>query len=328
MSTIFEINSWRMQMPLDSDSAALVDKLAELALPRYETLTPDQARSAMAAARRAAAIEPPMVGSVRDLEIPAPHGRIPARLYRPLNAHGQTPALVFFHGGGWVLGDLDSHDILCRRLANAGGCAVLAVDYRLAPENKFPAAIEDAITATHWTFANAQMLDIDPDRIAVGGDSAGANLAAVVSHFARDEGKPRIRLQLLIYPVTELAFSHPSHQLKEDHLPVLGETMVWFREHYLSSPEHQQDWRASPLLAKSFSALAPAYVLTVGYDPLSDEGAAYAGKLEQAGVKTTHRHFPGQIHGFLTMGVAFPTTKLAISEIGQALQESLANMVS
>jgi acetyl esterase len=173
-------------------------------------------------------------------------------------------------------------------------------------------------------FANAQMLDIDPERIAVGGDSAGATLAAVVCHIARDEGKPRIRLQVLIYPVVELAFTYPSHQLREDHLPVLGETMIWFREHYLSGPEHQQDWRASPLLAKSFSALPPAYVLTAGYDPLSDEGAAYAGRLEQAGVQVTHRHFAGQIHGFLTMGVEFPTTKLAISEIGQALKRSLA----
>jgi acetyl esterase len=314
-------------MPLDPDSAALIAKLAELSLPRYETLTPDQARSAMAAARRAAAIEPPVVGSVRDLEITAPHGKIPARLYQPLEAQGQIPGLVFFHGGGWVLGDLESHDILCRRLANAGGCAVLAVAYRLAPENKFPAAIDDAITATQWAFANAQMLDIDPDRMAVGGDSAGATLAAVVSHVARDEGKSRIRLQLLIYPVAELAFSHPSHRLKEDHLPVLGETMIWFREHYLSGPEQQQNWRASPLLAKSFSALPPAYVLTAGYDPLSDEGAAYAGRLEQAEVQVTHRHFPGQIHGFLTMGVGFPTTKLAISEIGQALKQALAKAV-
>jgi acetyl esterase len=311
-------------MPLDADSAALISKLAELGLPRYETLTPDQARNAMAAARHAAAIKPPSVGELSDLKIPSAHGEIPARLYRPIGAGGQIPGLVFFHGGGWVLGDLESHDILCRRLANAGECAVLAVDYRLAPEHKFPAAVEDAITATQWAFANAQMLDIDLDRIAVGGDSAGAALAAVVCHMARDEGKPRICLQLLIYPVVELAFTHPSHKLKEDHLPVLGKTMIWFREHYLSDPKQQHDWRASPLLAKSFSALPPAYVLTAGYDPLSDEGAAYADRLEQAGVQVTSRHFAGQIHGFLTMGVGFPTTKLAISEIGQALKQSLS----
>jgi acetyl esterase len=314
-------------MPLDTDSAALIAKLAELGLPRYETLTPEQARSAMAAARRAAAVEPPSIGSVRDLEIPSSHGKILARLYRPIDARGQIPGLVFFHGGGWVLGDLESHDILCRRLANAGECAVLAVDYRLAPEHKFPAAIEDAIAAIRWTFANALMLDMDPDRIAVGGDSAGANLAAVICHVARDDGRLPIRLQLLIYPVVALAFTHPSHQLKEDHLPVLGETMIWFREHYLSGPEQQQDWRASPLLAKSFSALSPAYILTAGYDPLSDEGTAYARRLEQAGVKVTHRHFPGQIHGFLTIGVGFPTTKAAISDIGKELKQSLARAV-
>jgi acetyl esterase len=223
------------------------------------------------------------------------------------------PVLIFFHGGGWVLGDLESNDILCRRLANAGQCAVLAVDYRLAPENKFPAAVDYAIAATAWLFENATSLQVDPRRVATGGDSAGANLAAVVAHKARDAGAPAFRFQLLIYPVVELDFSHSSHQLGEAALPVLGNTMVWFRDHYLNGPEHRSDWRASPRLAKSFAWLPPAFVLTAGYDPLSDE----------SGVAVAHRHFAGQFHGFLTMGVNFPTTESALAEIGTALQQAL-----
>jgi acetyl esterase len=225
-------------MALDPDSAAFVTRLRELDLPRYETLSPEQARAAMAAARQAAAVQPPPIGETRDIEIPAGEGKVGARLYRPVSAKGALPGLIFFHGGGWVLGDLESHDILCRRLSNAGECAVLAVDYRLAPENKFPAAVDDAIAATRWAFANAATLGVDQAKIAVGGDSAGANLAAVVALVALDEGAPRICFQVLIYPVVELAFTHPSHKLDEDALPVLGETMVWFRDHYLQDPDH------------------------------------------------------------------------------------------
>jgi acetyl esterase len=304
-------------MPLDPDSAALVARLREINPPRYETLKPDEARAASAAARQAAAIEPPAIGETRDLRIPTDDGFVDARLYRPVGATGTVPGLVFFHGGGWVLGDLDSHDILCRRLSNAAHCAVLAVDYRLAPESKFPAAVNDTVAATRWAFANASALGIDAARLGVGGDSAGANLAAVVALNARDGGEAKISFQLLIYPVVELAFSHPSHKLDEAHLPVLGETMIWFRDHYLEDPSHVSDWRASPLLAKDFTGLPPAYVLTAGYDPLMDEGAAYARKLEDANVAVDQRYYPGQIHGFLTIGTNFTTTGTAIADIGQ-----------
>jgi acetyl esterase len=277
----------------------------------------------MAVARRAADIQPPPIAQSCEVKIPVADHTIKARLYRPVAGNAVVPVLIFFHGGGWVLGDLESHDILCRRLANAGQCAVLAVDYRLAPENKFPAAIDDAIAATAWLFENAASLQVDPRRVAIGGDSAGANLAAVVAHEARDAGAPAIRFQLLIYPAVELGFAHASHQLKEDALPVLGETMIWFRDHYLDSPSDRADWRASPLLAKTFSGLPPAYILTAGYDPLADEGRAYAEKLAGGGAAVEHRHYAGQIHGFLTMGVNFPTTASALNEIGTALRQAL-----
>lgn len=309
-------------MAFDPDCAALVARFRELRLPRYETLTPAEARAAMAAAREAAKLEPPPIGATLDLVIPCGTHQIAARLYRPLGGAGVLPALLFFHGGGWVLGDLSSHDILCRHLANAGNCAVLAVEYRLAPEHKFPAAIEDAIAATQWAVANAGELEIDPDAIAVGGDSAGATLATVVAHLSRDGKLPRFALQLLIYPTVDLNFTYPSHALQDEALPVLSKTMVWFRDHYLPSASDRSDWRASPLLAERFEGLPSAYVLTAGYDPLCDEGAAYAARMRDAGVAVSHRHYPGQIHGFLTMGPGFPTTKGALAEIGAALKQA------
>src|SRR5262249_38728431 len=190
-------------MSFDPDCAALVDRLRELNLPRYETMTPAQAREAMAAARKAAALEPPAIAETQDLVAQTSAGGLPARLYRPSIDAASRPTLVFFHGGGWVLGDLDSHDILCRRVSIAGKANVIAFDYRLAPESKFPAAVDDAIAAVRWVFDNSSALQLDPGRIGVGGDSAGANLAAIATHQCRDEGSSRIAFQLLIYPVVD-----------------------------------------------------------------------------------------------------------------------------
>jgi acetyl esterase len=307
-------------MPFDPDCAAFVARLRELNLPRYETLTPPEAREAMTAARKVAAVVPPPVAEVRDITVETSEGSLRARLYRPATDAALRPALVFFHGGGWVLGDLDSHDILCRRLSIAGNSNIIAFDYRLAPERKFPAAVDDAIAATEWVFENTSTLQFDSDRIGVGGDSAGANLAATVTHHFRDEVAQRIAFQLLIYPVVDSTFSYPSHALDEPGLPVLGSTMLWFRDFYLNSKDDQKDWRASPLLAKNFFNLPPSYVLTAGYDPLADEGTAYVARLSEAGVPVFHRHFPGQIHGFLTMGAQFPTTECALFDIGKWIQ--------
>jgi acetyl esterase len=307
-------------MTFDPDCAALVTRLHELNLPRYETMTPLQAREAMAAARASAAIEPPAIAESRDIIAETSEGSLRARLYRPGNDEEPRPTLVFFHGGGWVLGDLDSHDILCRRLSIAGKSNVIAFNYRLAPESKFPAAANDAIAAVEWVFKNALALRLDPRRIGVGGDSAGANLAATAAHQRRDTGAQDIAFQLLIYPAVDMAFSFPSHRLDEPGLPVLGSTMLWFRNFYLNSVDEQKDWRASPLLAKSFLNLPPSYILTAGFDPLADEGAAYVTKLSNAGVPVFHRHFPGQIHGFLTIGPQFPTTEGALFDIGNWIE--------
>lgn len=309
-------------MPLDQDCAALVALIAERRPPRNETLSPEQARAGMKAAREAAALPPPPISEIRDLKIPAIERDIAARLYVPSEAGASGSGLIYFHGGGWVLGDLESHDILCRRIANESNCRVIAVDYRLAPEHKFPAAFDDAVDAVRWIFAHARELGLDARQLMIGGDSSGANLAAGVTQELR-EGGLQLRMQILLYPTTDLDFAFPSHALAGDQFPVLKKTMLWFRDNYLGSVEQRADWRASPLKAESFTDLPPAYVVTAGYDPLRDEGIAYAHKMIEAGVPVTHRHYPGQIHAFLTIGTAFPTTEWAIRDIGRAIKDQI-----
>jgi acetyl esterase len=289
--------------------------------PAFETGTAAQARAMYREGRAAVSPEPPDVASVRDLTAPGPGGAIPMRLYRGAGTgDGPLAVLMFFHGGGWVIGDIDTHDVVCRRLANAAGCAVVSVDYRLAPEHKFPAAVEDCIAATLWVAAEAAALGLDGTRMALGGDSAGGNLAAVVALHARDNGGPALRLQLLIYPATEFAMSHPSHETRGEGYLLTHSTMKWFRNAYLRSDADIADWRASPLRAPDLSRLPPAYVITAGFDPLSDEGAAYADRLRAAGVAVHHAHLPGQIHGFMTMGKLIPAADGATTEAGKALQ--------
>ncbi len=310
-------------MSLDQDSAELVARLREIKAPRYETFTPEEARAAMAASRKAAALVPPPINAVREITMASAYGdAIKARLYVPSD-RAVMPLMVFFHGGGFVLGDLDSHDILCRRLAIASDCAVLAVDYRLAPEHKFPAAVEDAIASVEWVLAHAVELGIDGTHIGLGGDSAGANLAAVVALHRKRSGLPQQACQVLLYPVTDLQCELPSHQIALDGLPVVGDTMVWFRDHYLESTQQRADWRASPLQAEDVTGMPPTLILTAGYDPLMDEGRAYAAKLRDAGVAVTEKHYAGQLHGFLTIGARFPTTETAIAEIASFMREEL-----
>jgi acetyl esterase len=262
--------------------------------------------------------EPPELESVKPLWIPAPHGSIAARIYLPRTLRktdGLAPGLVFFHGGGWVIGDLDSHDVVCRKLADEGQLIVISVDYRLAPEHKFPAAVDDAIAATKWIAGNAGQLGIDANRLIVGGDSAGGNLAAVVAIAAREANGPAIAGQLLIYPAIDFAMTHASHSEPETSILLTHSVIRWFRDQYLNAEADAGDWRASPVRAKTLAGLPPAYVLTVGADPLRDEGDDYAGRLRQAGVAVTHRSFPGQFHGFFTMGKLLQQANVAAGEI-------------
>jgi acetyl esterase len=308
-----------MPVVLDPDAAAIFKAFQEAGRPAYETLTPAEARAYYLQARVVTNPEPPELQSVKPLSIPSPSGAIPVRIYTPLKLRqtgGLAPCLVFFHGGGWVIGDLDTHDVACRKLAHEGELIVISVDYRLAPEHKFPAAVDDAITATKWIADNAKQLGIDPSRLMVGGDSAGGNLAAVVSLSARDNGGPSIAGQVLIYPATNFAMKQPSHSEPETSILLTHTVIKWFRDHYLNDLSDGQDWRASPALATTLAGLPPAYVLTAGADPLRDEGNEYAARLKEAGVAVTTKTFPGQFHGFFTMGKLLQQANVAASDIG------------
>ena len=308
-----------MPVTLDPDAAAVFKAFQEAGRPPYETVSPAEARELYLKGRFVSNPEPPELASVEPLTIPSPAGPIPARVYTPTRlrkANGLAPGLVFFHGGGWVIGDLDSHDVVCRKLADEGELMVVSVDYRLAPEHKFPAAVDDAITATTWIAGHAKEFGIDASRLSVGGDSAGGNLAAVVAISARDGNGPDIAGQLLIYPAIDFAMTHPSHREPETSILLTHSVIPWFRDHYLNGAADVHDWRASPARARTLIGLPPAYVLTAGADPLRDEGDEYARRLKEAGVAVTHRTFPGQFHGFFTMGKLLQQANVAAGEIG------------
>src|SRR5690242_9282559 len=310
-------------MALDRDAERVLEMVRLSGRPPYETLSAPEARKLFLAAREVLAPDPPPVAEIRELSAPGPTGAaIPLRLYRgATTTPGETlPALVYFHGGGWVIGNLDTHDSLCRHLANAARCIVVAVDYRLAPEHKFPAAVEDCFAATSWVAQEATALGVDPERLAVGGDSAGGNLAAVVSLIARDRGAPELRCQALLYPTVECSMTHASHDRFAEGYVLTRPTMKWFREHYLRGPADVADWRASPLRAADLSGVVPALVLTAGNDVLCDEGEAYARRLQQAGVPVQLRKFPDQIHGFLTMGKIIRAAQPALDDVAATLR--------
>ena len=307
---------------LDPDAQAVLDAAIKAGAPPVETQTPEEARATVKA-RRAALNQPvPFVAEVRNLTAPGPGGPIPMRLYRAkmVEELRSQPCLMFFHGGGWVFGDLDTHDVTCRHLANAAECTVISVGYRLAPEHKFPAAFEDSFAATQWVAANARELAIDPDRLAVGGDSAGGNLATTVAMAAARSEGPKLTYQVLIYPVADLQMTDESYQTVGEGYLLTTKAMVWFRDHYLRNVDDIGDWRASPLRAQSFAGLPPAYVVTAGCDPLCDEGVAYAKLLEKNGIPVTYRHRPGQMHGFIGMSGFIKAADEVIADIGQALK--------
>ena len=291
---------------LHPDAIRLMEMVRASGRPPFQDLSVAEAREAYAAGRALLQPAPVEVASWRGLDIPGPGGAIPLRLYCGLGAGERSPGLLYLHGGGWVLGGLDSHDGVCRRLANAAACRVLAVDYRLAPEHRFPAAVEDAAAALVWLGDHAASLGIDPAQLSVGGDSAGGNLAAVLALMARDGAVPPVGAQMLLYPVTDFAMDTPSYAAMTEELPLTAATMRWFIDHYAPEPEARLDWRASPGRAARLGGTAAAFVLTAGNDPLADEGRAYAARLEAEAVAVTALHMTGHVHGFLTMGGVIP----------------------
>lgn len=309
-------------MRLDPGAQSVLDLIKEVGRPPLHTLAPTEARVAYAGSRRVLQPPAPEVATVRDLSCPGPAGRIGLRLYRGISAptDGALPCLVFLHGGGWVIGDLESHDQLCRSLANHAGAAVIAVDYRLAPEAPYPAAVEDAAAAWRYVVAEAAALGIDPARIAVGGDSAGGNLAAVLALMARDGALPAPCFQVLLYPSTDLAANTPAHQRFTEGYPLSTTTMRWFVDHYAPEKARRYEWQASPLRVANLSGVAPALVMTCGHDPLVDEGIAYARRLDEEDVPVTHLHIADQMHGFLTMGRLIPASDLTVRQVASALR--------
>jgi acetyl esterase len=312
-------------MALDPQAQAVLDLVVKSGRPAYHTLSPKEARQLFRETRPASTPSPPAIGSVRPVTADGPHGPIPLRVYRPAGVPDSTPlpAYVSFHGGGWVIGDLDTHDVLGRQLTAESGASVVSVEYRLAPEHKFPAAIDDAWAATRWVVAHAGELGLDGRRLAVGGDSAGGNLAAVVSLLARDAGGPSIALQVLIYPVTDVADETGSYREFADGYLLTRDSMRWFIAHYLDTPDRAADWRASPLRAPSLAGLPPALVVTAGFDPLRDEGEAYARRLRDAGVRVDSVGYGGMIHGFVPMGRLIDTAAHAVTLIAGSLRQAL-----
>lgn len=309
---------------LDPQAKALLERIAAAGRPGVQTMSPTEARRAFRESRLPLQPPPADVASVEDRAIPGPHGPIGVRIYRPHGSRAteMLPALVYFHGGGFVVGDLDTHDTVCRALANAARCALVSVDYRLGPEHKFPAAMDEGVAAARWVADHSRELHIDFTRVAVGGDSAGANLATVVALIARDNGGPSLVFQLLIYPVTTYQHNTPSTaELGGGYLLTL-ETMHYYRDCYLNGPKDWTDWRCSPLLAPDLSRLPPALVITAGYDPLRDEGKTYADRLKAAGVETEYVCYQGMIHGFITMAKVLDTANDAIRISAAALTKA------
>jgi acetyl esterase len=313
-------------MGLERDAQTVIDMTLAAGRPPYHTLSPKEARQLFRETRAAVQPKPPEMALVTDLTADGPHGPVPLRLYRPRGVASGTPlpALVYYHGGGWVIGDLDTHDVVCRQLAEQSGIAVVSVDYRLAPEHKFPAAVDDAFAALAWAAGGGAAHGIDGRRLAVGGDSAGGNLAAVVSILARDQGGPAVSFQLLVYPVTDMASNAPSHTAFANGYLLTQDSMRWFIDHYLPSPKDASDWRASPRLAPSLQGLPPALVMTAGYDPLRDEGDEYARQLREAGNVVDHVCYGGMIHGFVGMGRLVATANRAIAHAGASLRQVFA----
>jgi acetyl esterase len=301
-----------MSSPLDPQAQHVLELGRQAHQPTFETGTPDEARHAYEKGFPDLQGEREPVASVSECTIAGPGGPLRLRLYRGHGAPAAgAPALLYLHGGGWVIGNLCSHDEICRWFANIAACVVVAPDYRLAPEHKFPAALEDCQAALAFLRETGGVLDIDVARIAVAGDSAGGNLAAVLALLTRGDKNP-LTAQLLLYPNTDAAQTADSYRRFGEGFGLTASTMAWFRDHYVRDAADIEDWRVSPLRAKSLAGAAPAFVAIAGHDILADEGEAYARRLEADGVPMVLKHWPGQIHGFVSMGRHGPASRQAV----------------
>lgn len=298
----------------------ILDAASRSPLPLYHTVSPFTARRIYRDTR--AALAPKQRPELPEVRLLIANG-IPIRAYRPVV--GETlPALVFFHGGGWTIGDLDTHDVLCRQLAAGARCAVFSVEYRKGPESPFPAAVDDSLAATKYIVENSKALNVDPARVAVGGDSAGGNLSAVVALSM----KGKLAFQLLIYPATDQRGGHPSHQRNGQGYLLTRDSMDYFRKCYLPQQKDWTDWRASPLLAPSLQGAAPAFVLTAGFDPLVDEGREYAERLKAEGVEVEYRNYADMVHGFILFGGVVDTANTAVSDCCAALRRAFQKVTA
>jgi acetyl esterase len=305
-------------VPLDLKAQAYLEQLARLPGPPMHELSPADARAAMLAGAVALGAGPD-VGRVEDRLIPGAAGLLRVRITAP-EGPGPFPALVFYHGGGWVVGSIDTHDALCRALTCAASALVVSVEYRLAPEHPYPAGVDDAYAAASWVADHAADLGADAARLALGGDSAGGNLAAVVALKARDQGGPRLALQVLLYPITDYDFETPSYRECAEGYMLTRAAMIWFWDQYLADPDRRREPYASPLQAADLKGLPPALVVTAEYDPLRDEAEAYASRLRQAGVPVKLSRYDGMIHGFLRRSAFFDQGRAALDEVAAALR--------
>ena len=308
-------------MPLDPQVKRILADDQKLGLPAYHRLSPSRARQQML--NTSPPVDPKLsAAQVKDMTIPGPDAALPIRCYYP-RGDPPFPVVIYFHGGGWVMGNLDTHHAICHALAHTSGCLVVAVDYRLAPEHKFPAATQDAYTATCWVSHNADQIGADADRMAIMGESAGATLSTVTCMTIRERGGPRLALQVLVYPVTDCSFHTRSHKKYVDGYMLTREMMKWIWNHYLTDPKEAEDPYVSPLRAKNLGDLPRALVLTAEYDPLCDEGEAYVWRLKKAGVKVRHSRYEGVVHGFFRMTGRVDRARQALQEVSSFLKKGL-----
>lgn len=313
-------------MPLDPLLKVFLDELAAQPQPKLWELEPPAAREAFAALMQAVGPKDVPIGKVASLTVPGPGGFIAARSYLPVAAGSEPqPTLVFFHGGGFVIGSVETHDGLCRTLANLSACHVISVEYRLAPEHKFPSAVDDAFAALHWIETNAAQLGVDANRLAVAGDSAGAALAAVVCQLAHGAGAPKIAFQMLLFPVTHVGADMESRRTFASGYFLEAKDLDWFFNHYFGPEADRAQPKASPLLAGNLAGLPPAYVMVAGLDPLHDEGVAYAEKLRESGVKVALDDYPDMVHDFIYLQAVLPQAADALGKAANVLKEALAS---